>query len=108
MTSQGSAVARLRRSLDGGHLMMAEIAARELPRVPLVEALRLCVLLEAADDERYDRAVARWIARFTSECRFVGLKDLRAAVDAFEALPEPNAKEALAGLLARHGLVLRV
>jgi hypothetical protein len=108
MTSQGSAVARLRRSLDGGHLMMAELAARELLRVPLVEALRLCLLMEAADDERYDRAVARWIGRFISECQHVGVGDLRTALDAFEALPDPNAKESLVGLLARHGLVLCV
>jgi hypothetical protein len=108
MTSQGSAVARLRRSLDGGHLMMAEIAARELPRVPLVDALRLCLLMQAVGDERYDRAVARWIGRFVAECQSVGLGDLQAAIDVFEALPDPDAKKEFVGLLARHGSVLRI
>ena len=108
MTSQGSAVARLKRSLDNGHLMMAELAARELPRVPLVEALRFCLLMNTEDDQRYGRAVARWIARFVIECPHVGVDDLNATLDALEAMPDQTARDALVAVLARHGLVLRL
>ena len=87
---------------------MAEIAARELPRVPLVEAVRLCILMAAEDDDRYERAAARWLGRFIEEGRMVGLDDLRVALDAFEALPDQGAKRELADLLARHGHVLRI
>ena len=108
MTSQGSAISRLKRSLDQGQLFMAEIAARELPRVPLVEAVRICVLMAAEDDHRCERAAARWLGRFIEEGRTVGLEDRRMALEAFQAMPDQIAKEALVSLLARHGHVLRI
>jgi hypothetical protein len=106
MTSQGSALARLKRSLDGGHLMMAEVAARELARVPLPDALRLCLLMDREDDPRFDRAAAKWLARFVTERPRVGFEDLRVVMHAFDALPDQHAEQTLAAVLDRHGLRL--
>ncbi|MDQ4048923.1 MAG: hypothetical protein M3131_06015, partial [Actinomycetota bacterium] len=60
MTSQGSAYARLRRALDRGNAVVAWAAAAELERVPLADALALCLLLVRSDAARYDRAAVRW------------------------------------------------
>jgi hypothetical protein len=64
--------------------------------------------MNTEDDRRYGRAVARWIARFVTECPHVGEDDLKVTLDALEAIPDQTAKDALVALPARHGLVLRL
>jgi len=46
---KGGSYARFRRALDTGNLTLVRAAAAELPRINLVDALRICVLLRAAD-----------------------------------------------------------
>jgi hypothetical protein len=100
MTSDGSVYERFRRALKGGRLLQAMAEARDIPRMPLSDALDLCLLLETNDDPRYERAAARWVGRFALECRRAEPHDLRRALDAFEELPDPTARETLVGLAA--------
>src|SRR5438270_13094520 len=103
MTADGSVYERFRRALDGGRLLQAMAEAKDIPRMPLSDALDLCLLLEANDDPRYERAAARWVGRFALECHRAEPHDLRRALDAFDALPDPSAREALVGLAAMVG-----
>jgi hypothetical protein len=62
--------------------------------------------MSADDDEPYERAAARWLARFVCERPEVELSDLRTALLALEALPysPAAAKHTLADICARHRL----
>jgi hypothetical protein len=103
---KGSSYARFQRALRLGQLDQIRDAAAELPRVDLVDALAVCLLMSAQRDPRYDRAATRWLARFALERRDVTLADVRAAVAALNALPsDPVAgRQALAALCSAHGL----
>jgi len=106
MTSQGSAYGRFRRALRAGNLNQVHAAALELPQVDLVDALSIVVLMSINDDERYDRAATRWLARFALERPSARLEDLRLGLHALEALPynAPAAKQTISGLCESHGL----
>ncbi len=106
MTSQGSAYGRFRRALRGGNIAQAHAAALELPRIDLVDALSIVLLMSAQDDERYDRAATRWLARFALERPSARLEDLQLALHALEALPynEQAARQTIRGLCEAHGL----
>jgi len=106
MTSQGSPYARFRRALARGNLAIVRAAAAELPRVDLADALAITLLIEAQDEERYERAAVRWIARFALECPGVAIDELRTALDAVSAAPSPEARAALAEICSRHGVRL--
>jgi hypothetical protein len=45
VTSQESAYVRFRRALETGNELLVIATARELPRVPLEDALRICLLI---------------------------------------------------------------
>jgi hypothetical protein len=106
MTSQGSAYGRFRRALRSGNLNQVHAAALELPQVDLVDALAIVLLMSSDDDERYDRAATRWLARFALERPSARLEDLRLGLHALEALPYngPAAKQTICGLCEAHGL----
>jgi hypothetical protein len=103
---KGSAYTHFRAALDRGDLLSVQAAAAELPRVNLVDALAICLLLAQSRDERLDRASTRWLGRFALERPSAGIADLRAALEAFENLPvRPDlARPALAAVCKRHGL----
>jgi hypothetical protein len=67
MTSDGSAYVRFRRALEIGNELLVVAAARELPRVALDDALRICLVLREGDPDRYQRAAVRWLGRFALE-----------------------------------------
>ena len=106
MTSSGSPYARFRRALAGGNIAMVRAAAAELPKIDLGDALAICLLMSARDEERFERAAVRWLARLAVERPAVGLGDLRDGLVAFEALPynPAAARQQLADLCARVGL----
>jgi uncharacterized membrane-anchored protein len=85
--SSGS-YARFRSALDAGNLTLARAAAAELPTINLDDALRVCLLLRAADAAGYERAVVRWIGRYALEHPNATLGMLHQAVAAFERLPD--------------------
>jgi hypothetical protein len=88
MTSEGSPYQRFRRALATGNPALVTAAALELPRIPLDDALRICLVLRGGDRERYERAAVRWLGRFALEGRGVTISDLRAAAEALALLPE--------------------
>src|SRR3954452_12227664 len=98
MTSGGSPYARFKRALLTGNLALVHAAAAELPAVDLGDALGICLLMSARDDERYERAAVRWVARLGVERPEMGLSALRDGLAAFEALPHnpAAARQALA------------
>jgi hypothetical protein len=67
MTSQGTAAGRFQRAIVRGHVLAAEMAAREMGGLSLAEALSLCELLAKANPARYERAALRWLGRFIEE-----------------------------------------
>jgi hypothetical protein len=95
--------ARLDRALAGGDLAAIREAARDGPSVvTLADAVRVLMLMVEADDPAYERAAVRWLARFTGECGGATLGEAQAALEALEALPEPDAHATLITLLKRH------
>src|ERR1700685_3130036 len=87
MTIDGTAYGRFRRALRMGNLAQVRAAAAELPQVGLDDALAVVLLIERDDDERYERAAVRWLARLVSERPRVGLADVSLGLTALEALP---------------------
>jgi sugar/nucleoside kinase (ribokinase family) len=63
MTSQGSAHARFQRAIRAGHVMNAEIAARELGAISLSDALALVLLYARVGDDKFERAARRSVRR---------------------------------------------
>ena len=106
VSSSGSPYARFRRALATGSLPLVHAAAAELPQVDLDDALRICLLMSAQDDDRFERAAVRWLARASLETPSMRLEDLRMGLIAFEAMPynAAAARGTLAGLCAAHRL----
>src|SRR5437763_15572758 len=106
MTSDGSAYVRFKRALEIGNELLVVAAARELPRVALNDALRICLVLRDGDPDRYQRAAVRWLGRFALEARDVTIEDLRLAAEALDALTDrtADAMEQLQGLCVAHGV----
>lgn len=102
----GSPYARFRRALSTGNLHLVHATAAELPHVDLQDALRICLLMSECDDERFERAAVRWLARASLETPTMRLDDLRLGLIAFEAMPYNRgaARQTLAQLCAAHRL----
>lgn len=67
VTSQGSAHGRLTRALARRDLFQAELAARELERLSLDDALQLTYLYAERGSPKYERAALRWLERYVAE-----------------------------------------
>ncbi len=106
VSNAGSPYARFRRALATGSLPLVHAAAAELPQVDLEDALRICLLMSDQDDERFERAAVRWLARASLETPTMRLDDLRMGLVAFEAMPynPAAARQTLAELCAGHRL----
>jgi hypothetical protein len=108
MTSQGSAHGRFQRAIARRNLFHAELAAREMGRVNLADALALALLIAEVDPDRWPRAAARWHARFVQEAQGIGLDEAALALSAVRALPGPHgdvAAQTLRHLARSYGLV---
>jgi hypothetical protein len=95
MTSQGTAHGRFTRCVANGNLRGAEMAARELGRLSLEDALSLCVLIADRDPPRFERAALRWLERLIAERR-PSLEDVGLAVGALTELGNRNGNGAAA------------
>jgi hypothetical protein len=106
VTSDGSAYVRFRRAVEIGNELLVLASARELPRVALDDALRICLVLRDGDADRYQRAAVRWLGRFALDARDVTIEDLRLAAEALDALRDrtTEAMERLQGLCVAHGV----
>ena len=106
VTSDPSPYSRFRRALATGNETLVIAAARELPRISLDDALRVCLVLRGGDPERFERAAVRWLGRFALEAKGASIDDLRIAADALDALPDQpvGAMEQLQGLCLARGI----
>ena len=85
-------------ALRRGDLVGVRSAAAELGhKVNLVDALSIVLLMADREDDAFERAATRWLARFVIERPAVGLEDLRFGLVALQALPA-NRDAALAQL----------
>ncbi len=67
MTSQGTAHGRYTRALERRDLVHAELAALELGRLSLDDALQLVHLYAERRSPKYERAALRWLERYLDE-----------------------------------------
>jgi hypothetical protein len=63
MTSQGTAHARFQRAVKQGHLLHAEMAAREMGALSTSDALALVLLYRRRGNDKFERAAKRWVGR---------------------------------------------
>jgi hypothetical protein len=85
MTSQGTAHGRFRRAIQRRHIPQAEMAAREIGQLSLIDALALVVCYARTGHPKFDQAAVRWLSRLAEE-RDTSLRDVRIAAGALEAL----------------------
>jgi hypothetical protein len=67
LTAQPHAHVRFRRAIERRALWLAEDAARELPNLPLSDALQLVHLYAERGSPKFERAARRWLVRYLSE-----------------------------------------
>jgi hypothetical protein len=67
VTAQPHAHVRFRRAIERRALWLAEDAAREVPNLPLEDALQLVHLYAASGSPRYEKAALRWLERWLPE-----------------------------------------
>jgi hypothetical protein len=67
VTAEAHAHVRFRRAIERRALWMAEDAARELPNLPLEDALQLVHLYAERGSPKYERAALRWLGRYLVE-----------------------------------------
>jgi hypothetical protein len=75
MTAQGSPHTVFRRAIERENVVAAEINARMMGRLTLVEALELIALIALKDPNRRSRYAARWLARWLAETPGATLED---------------------------------
>ena len=85
MGDAGSPYPRFQRAIATGNLHLIRVAAAELPRVDLDDALAVCMAIRQAEPERFERAALRWLARYAVE-KAASVTDLRTAADAFATM----------------------
>jgi len=108
MTSDGSAVTRLKRALENPRASATQIraVAAELPTVGLEDALAILLALLEREPHTFSRGAARWGGRLTLEHRLSRV-DAQLTLAALASLPGPGARagaEALIELSGRFGL----
>jgi len=82
MTSQGTAHGRFSRAIAQRNLFNAEIAAKELGGLSLLDALDYLVLLAELRDPRFERAAVRFHGRLEAEAPMMTLAEATLALAA--------------------------
>jgi hypothetical protein len=110
MTSEGSPRTVSARAIATEDLVAAELNARTMGNVSLVEALELTALVALRAPRRRSRHAARWLTRFLSERPGVTLEDAAIVVAHLGALGGPRDAQAVAMLrgLVGHAERIRV
>ena len=94
MSSQGSPHARFARAIKRRQVFQAEVAARELGRLSLNDALSLVCLYAAAESPKFEPAAVRWLVRLGLEERGVTLSAMQVAADSLAQLRGPGVEAA--------------
>ena len=84
------------RALANGNLLLAEMTARELGWINLLDALQLLALLTVEDPRRGERAKARWLRRYLEADPAAGLRETATVIGCLDALAGPGHEQALA------------
>jgi hypothetical protein len=87
VTSDGRPHARFERALRTGNPTLVRAAAAELGCVGLEDALRICLVLAAAEPGPYKPAAVRWLGRLLLEEWGVTLAEAQLAAAGLTALP---------------------
>jgi hypothetical protein len=85
MTSQGTPHGRFQRAPQRRNVREAELAAREIGQLSLIDALALVACYARTGSPKFDQAAVRWLTRLSEE-RASSLRDVRIAAAALEAL----------------------
>jgi hypothetical protein len=67
VTAEAHAHTRFCRAIERRALWAAEDAARELPNLPLEDALQLVHLYAERGSPKYEKAALRWLIRYLTE-----------------------------------------
>ena len=67
MRPTGHPYAVFQRALKNGNLWVAEAEARDLPRVPLEDALKLVYLYAEKESPKYEKAAQKFLRRYLDE-----------------------------------------
>ena len=67
MGPAGSPYGAFQRALKNGNLWVAEAEARDMPHVPLEDALKLVYLYAEKESPKYERAAMKWLRRYLDE-----------------------------------------
>jgi len=67
VTAEAHAQVRFRRAIERRALWAAEDAARELPNLPLEDALQLVHLYAERGSPKYEKAAMRWLERYLTQ-----------------------------------------
>jgi hypothetical protein len=100
VTAQGHPRAIFTRAIERGNIVIAELAAREVGRLTLGEALALTALVAQKDPARRVRYLLRWLRRLLEEDECLTIDEAALAVSALAALGGRGHTEALSALLA--------
>ena len=89
------------RAIQTGNLAIIEATAAELGWVALRDALGILLVIEAKDDERFERSAVRWAGRLALEVPDLELAELAGALESLHALPDEHAQRTLLALAGR-------
>ena len=67
VTAQSHVHVRFRRAIERRAVWMAEDAAREVPNLPLEDALQLVHLYAELGSPKFEPAARRWLVRYLTE-----------------------------------------
>jgi hypothetical protein len=98
LTAQGHPRAIFKRAIERGNVVIAEMAAREVGRLTLGEALALTALVAQKDPARRSRYLLRWLGRLLQEDEHLTIEEAALAVSALAALGGRGHAEALSAL----------
>jgi hypothetical protein len=77
--------------------VLAEVTAREIGRVTIVEALELTALIAEKEPSRHGRFAVRWLTRYLQE-QDPTIDEIALVVGSLVALPGPGRRAALSAL----------
>jgi len=97
VTAQRSPAVRFKRAIERRSILNAELAAREIGRLSLEDALALVVLYAEGNDPRAERAMVRWLGRLFLEKPMAFALAAR-CVELVAELRGPEAERAADGL----------
>jgi hypothetical protein len=82
-------------------VLTGQVHGRELGWVALRDALGILLVIEAKDDERFERSAVRWAGRLALEVPDLALAELAGVLESLHALPDEHAQRTLLAMAER-------